>query len=238
MLLTGNYLIVFLAILIHFVRSTLKESTRTNTLEKQKIEAELNLNQAKLELLKNQIHPHFLFNTLNNLYGLCLEKSDNAVDVVLKISELLDYMLYKCNNPLVDLEEELAFLKNYIDLESLRNDKRLKLDLKLENSKEKTQIAPLILFPFIENAFKHSAENNTGKRFIGISLELINAELTLLVKNNFITKENKKTISGGLGLDNVLRRLNLIYPNSHSLQINENEGVYNVQLKIHLDGQS
>jgi len=234
-LMAGNYLIVFLAIIIHFITETAIEGNKIRLVEKKKYQLESKLNEAKLELLKGQIHPHFLFNTLNNLYGLCLEKSDKATDMVLKISELLDYMLYRCNKEKVSLDEELEFLKNYIDLEKIRNDQRLELKIQFPFKIEEHQIAPLLLFPFIENAFKHSALNNPGKRSISILIEKEDANLRLQLVNSFVEYSDSNNKSGGLGLENVRNRLNLIYPKQHCLNIASESNIYKVDLSIDLN---
>lgn len=231
-LLAGNYLIIFFAVVVHFIAESYRKNTAKEAIEKQKMETELKLNQANLELLKNQIHPHFLFNTLNNLYGLCLAKSDNAPGMVLKIADLLDYILYKCNSNKVWLSNEIDFLNNYIELERIRVDKRMQLDVSIEKPDSDIEIPPLLLFPFVENAFKHSAKNNSGKRNISITLTMNENEINFEVKNNFVSNNNSNNKQSGLGLDNVKKRLKLIYGTTNLLTINKNKNEFEVILSL------
>jgi LytS/YehU family sensor histidine kinase len=188
---------------------------------------------AELSFLKSQVHPHFLFNTLNNLYALTLIKSEKTPDVVLKLSGLLDYMIYKSNDKFVPLDKELEMLESYIDLEKLRYNQRLDFDYELLGVPGSYKIAPLILLPFIENSFKHGAGNNRTNPKIKIRLAVANNCLRLQVINSVPgEKQNDKDLGEGIGLKNVRRRLELIYPNSHSLNIQEREKEFEVNLEI------
>ena len=233
-LLMVNYLIIFFMVVLHFISESYENIMAKQQSEKLKIQTELKLNQANLELLKNQIHPHFLFNTLNNLYGLSLAKSDIAPEMVLKISSLLDYMLYKCNTERVDLRNEIEFLNNYIELERIRSDERLQLQLQLPEIQEAIFVPPLVLFPFVENAFKHSARHNSGLRQITINLTINNKNLIFRVKNNFVSAAPASTASGGLGLENIGQRLKLIYAHNYTLKLNDSHNLFTVLLKLPL----
>lgn len=224
--LIGNYVIVFFATtVVIFKKWYLSELAKKN-LVKEKMAAELSF-------LKSQVHPHFLFNTLNNLYALTLIKSEKTSDVVLKLSGLLDYMIYKSNDKFVSLSKELEIMTNYIELEELRYNKRLDLEYKLDGNPGTYKIAPLILLPFIENAFKHGASNDRSSPKIIIKVKIEHNCLILNVVNTILgQKQNDETLSEGIGLKNVRRRLELIYPQMHNLEINESEEQFEVNLKV------
>lgn len=195
-------------------------------IEKEKLESELNY-------LKAQIHPHFLFNTLNNLYALTLQNSSKASDVVIKLSGLLDYMLYHSKADKVPLEKELTIINNYIELEKIRYGDRLKLTFEVVGDKNTVEIAPLILIPFVENAFKHGASNDRTKPVISIYVTINNNCIKLQVKNSIPShKSSNNEVSKGIGLDNIKRQLDLIYPNSHKLTIENSDFEYKVNLNL------
>lgn len=198
-------------------------------LENEKLEAEL-------KFLKSQIHPHFLFNTLNNLYALTLQKSDKAPDVVLQISNLLEFTLYSEKKKEVELQEEVKLLKGYIDLEVLRFGKRLRIDQDISDDLDGLMIAPLILLPFVENSFKHGASRDAQSPYINISLRVDENRLTFMISNSFISEpDRKETYNERIGLKNVRRRLELIYPGRHELEISQEQDVFKVCLKIDLN---
>ncbi|WP_289054737.1 sensor histidine kinase [Carboxylicivirga marina] len=187
--------------------------------------------QAELNFLKTQVHPHFLFNTLNNLYALTLKKADEAPDVVIKLSDLLRYMLYECGEKFVPLTKELTFLTNYIELQSIRHDKSI-VNIKHERIGEPGNkvIAPLLLLPIIENCFKHGITQGDKEVQIQILLSIEENKLTMHVKNTL--NERIKNFTDGLGISNVRRRLELIYPNQHAFEINTDEGFFDVMIEI------
>ena len=209
-----------------------KNIERTNQLENEKLEAEL-------KFLKAQIHPHFLFNTLNNLYALTLKKSDDAPEVVLKLSGLLDYMLYEGSQSKVPLDHELKHLKNYIELERLRYGKKLRYTEKITGQITGQSIAPLILLPFVENSFKHGAGSGISQPEISIIINVTDAILTMEVSNTKLEHSDscQTGCASGIGLSNVRRRLDLLYANSYSLITNNTVGRYTVCLTIDLDNQ-
>jgi LytS/YehU family sensor histidine kinase len=188
---------------------------------------------AEVNNLKSQIAPHFLFNTLNNLYGLAVDKSDRLPDLMLRLSDLLRHSLYETQKPLVLITEEIAVLKSYIELESIRLESDLKLDFHNtvpENSEY--QIAPLILIVFIENAFKHARFVKSAPVSIHIRTDLQNDRFALTIRNNY--NNQKKTSVNGIGLINVMRRLELLYPDNHQLIINKDEVYYTIDLQLKL----
>ncbi len=230
------HFIVFLGIAIKQVKRSVTIQQEKSELEKARLTTELKLKEAELKLLKAQVHPHFLFNTLNNLYGLTLEKSDKAPGLVLQLSEILDYILYRCDANLVLLSEEIRNLQNYIDIEKIRYPDKLKLTTRFEERFGKLKIAPLILLPFVENAFKHGVSHFPGIAFVKIDAVIKGENLHFSIENSrnrAIRKE--QNYSRGIGLVNVKKRLDLLYPGKHHLEIEEKEDTYSVNLTIQLE---
>jgi len=203
---------------------------------RQHFEAEKKQQQLTAEVnnLKSQIAPHFLFNTLNNLYGLSVEKSDKLPDLMLRLSDLLRHSLYETQKPLVNLSDEINVLKSYIQLESIRLEDDLKLEFESSiPEKSDALIAPLILIVFIENAFKHARLFNSGPVKIYINTMIENNLFTLTVENNYNTQ--RKDSTSGIGLINVKRRLEILYPGQqHRLTISRGEVLYTVTLQLEL----
>ncbi|WP_185152764.1 sensor histidine kinase [Fulvivirga aurantia] len=185
----------------------------------------------ELSLLKNQINPHFFFNTLNNLYALALEKSNETPAVILKLSQLMRYSIYDCKGPFVEIEKEIAYIENYIALQQIR-----KLDTQIEFKKQvndqSLKIAPLILIVLLENAFKHGVDSMPNGAFVMVRLEANKSNVEFQVSNNFNANNNQST--GGLGLENVTKRLDLIYGKSFNFTTVEKDEVFIATLKIKL----
>jgi len=197
-------------------------------LEKEKIEAELNF-------LKSQIHPHFLFNTLNNLYALTLKKSDKAPDIVIQLSHLLEYTLYSGKETEVELSEEIKQFVGYIDLEKLRFGKRLKIITEITENTDGFMIAPLLLLPFVENSFKHGASNDLQSPFIELKIKTENNHLIFSIINSYRSTSGKfEGYKERIGLKNVKRRLELLYPGKHRLELIQKEDTFDVNLKLEL----
>jgi len=192
---------------------------------------------SELNFLKSQINPHFLFNTLNNLYALSLKKSDQAPETVLMLSEMMRYMLYECNVEKVPLSKEINYLKNYLELEKIRLGQDFDLNFNVHGEVNDLHIAPLMFIPFIENSFKHGVNNLIADGFVHIDLYIDEGKLSMQIKNNS-GQENLKNVhkknSGGIGLINIKRRLKLIYPDKHKLDIKQTENTYTVNLNIQL----
>ena len=229
-LMVGIYLVILLGTAIKLLKHWYTARDKNLILSREKVEAEL-------KLLKSQIHPHFLFNTLNNLYALALEKSDQTPEVILKLSELLDYMLYECNQPLVLLEKDIEMLRNYIALESLRYGDRLNLTFEIEGDIRGMQIAPLLLLPFIENSFKHGAGKIGNRSRIDIRIAIHSDVLNASISNS-VSTEKIEHQAPGLGLENVRKRLELLYPEKHTLAISQSDDQYSVSLNLDLKGNS
>ncbi|QGY45727.1 sensor histidine kinase [Maribellus comscasis] len=222
----SDYVLPGIASAIYFFKRWYIEEQKNKKMAEEKLAAELNF-------LKAQIHPHFLFNTLNNLYTLTLLKSEEAPDIVLKLSELLDYMIYKSNIRFVPLANELEIVEGYIDLEKMRYSERLELSYSVNGEADKHQIAPLILLPFIENCFKHGASKDRIKPVVDIEINIMSEFLTLKAINSVPEKKGKEEPENeGIGLSNVKRRLELIYPDKYELEINSNNRLFGVELKI------
>jgi two-component system sensor histidine kinase LytS len=189
---------------------------------------------AEVNNLKAQIAPHFLFNTLNNLYGLSVEKSDKLPNLMLRLSDLLRHSLYETQKPLVSITEEINVAKSYVDLESIRleDDLKLKFDNRVPVGAP-YQIAPLLLIVFVENAFKHSRLVQLAAVQIEITAMLEGDMFTLNIKNNY-NKERKTSSKNGIGLTNVKRRLEVLYP-QHQLAINKDDLFFTVNLQVQLE---
>ncbi|TDK47972.1 sensor histidine kinase [Algoriphagus formosus] len=192
-------------------------------------ELEAEKNQAELAMLKNQINPHFLFNTLNNLYGLCVEKSDEAPEVVLKLSDMMRYTIYEGSQNEVLLSKEIHYLENFLGLQKLRHRYHPKIDFQLSLEQDK-MISPLLLIVPLENAFKHGVEKLTEQAFVKVSISSNQEKLRFTVENNFDPSLQSK--ESGIGLENLKRRLKLAYPEAHFLQITKNKDIHQVTLEI------
>jgi sensor histidine kinase YesM len=185
--------------------------------------------KAELTLLKSQVNPHFFFNTLNNLYGLTVEKSDDAPKVVLKLSDMMRYTIYEGREDIVLLKDEIKYLKNYIELHKIRYQKKVIITFKYTYD-EDDRVAPLLFIILLENAFKHGVERLTKDAYIHINLTTENNIIKFCIENNY--EEPKKTRQHGIGLDNLKDRLNLIYPKKHKLLIEKDKTIYKTILEI------
>lgn len=199
--------------------------------EKYAIELEQKNMESELRMLKSQLQPHFLFNNLNTIYFLMETNPTLAKEVMIQFSDVLSHQLYNAKKDKVYLKEELDSLENFLKIQQVRHEDFLNLSYKFPANPKGLQIAPMILLTFVENAFKHGQKENGYD--IDIEVELQGTELHLQVSNYFGTLKQEK--NGGVGLENVQRRLSLIYPNKHKLNINKKEDKYTVDLTITLD---
>lgn len=215
-----------IAIAIKLIRLNIKQKVASQELLKRKLEIEL-------QFLKAQTNPHFLFNTLNNIYALARKNSDKTPDVILKLSNMLRYMLYETTSENIAIENEIKIIDDYIEIEKLRYSSRLSIEFHKEIDNYKEKIAPLLLLPFVENAFKHGAGESRFESFIIIDLQLINGHLHFEIKNS---KEEsfENEINENIGLYNIKRQLELIYPD-HELIIENAESEFKVKLTINLN---
>ena len=191
---------------------------------------------AELKLLKAQLNPHFLFNTLNNLYGLSVVKSDKLPDLMLKLSDLLRYSLYETKEVLVPIEQEITYLKNYISLEKIRLEDKTDIEFNIDQNLTTKEIAPMLFIVFVENAFKHIGDLNDGKSSVKVSITQEENGINFICKNTLDKTEslNHHLEKGksGIGLQNAKKRLKLLYPNKHKLILKEENENYIVNLKL------
>lgn len=190
----------------------------------------------ELKFLRQQTSPHFLFNTLNNIYALARKKSDNTADVVLRLSSLLRFMLYESREPLIRIVEELTLLDGYIELERIRYNNRLSIDFQRQVDDGNQKIAPLLLLPFVENAFKHGISESRFGSFVNMNLELTQQQLLFTVENS---KENGEAerLKENIGLSNVRRQLELLYPD-HQLEVDNQTNLFRISLRINLNSHA
>lgn len=220
-----DYATVALAVCFYIINDYRAKQSLNEQLIKAKAEAEI-------KLLKGQLHPHFLFNSLNNIYSLALLKSAHTADSILMLTDLLDYLVYRANMDAVSLDKEVQLLENYIGLEKLRYGDDLQLTMNLNEIAEGVMVAPLILLPFAENCFKHGGPGPDGYFSIHMELKASPKKLTFLLRNS---KKVNPVEAGGVGLQNLKERLRLIYPDRHQLDISETMHSYQVWLQIKLD---
>lgn len=211
---------------LKFVKDRMLQQQRLQEKERQHTETEL-------RFLKSQLQPHFFFNTLNNLYSLTIQKSDLAPEIVLKLADLMSYMLYESGASTVSLDKEITHLENYIAIERLRFGPRLQLSFEKEGISGQVNIPPLLLFAFVENSFKHGLQQTIEPGKIEIMLALEDGHLFFSISNPVPGQSaNRETNGNGIGLKNVTRRLGLLFGDRYSLDMREGAGVFRVQLKI------
>jgi len=224
--LRGSITIGGLAAAIKLMKCFYEKEQSALKLEKEKVSAEL-------QMLKAQLHPHFLFNTLNNIYSYTQEVSVVASNMIFGLSELLRYMLYECNQPFVTLDKELKMINDYIKLEKVRYDEHLDLSVNLPQYPSKLRIAPLLLLPLVENCFKHGASKMIRDPWISIVVTITGRVLTMKLVNGRVPE--KKDETSGIGTANTKKRLDLIYPEKYEFQAFAEEDMYIVILKLWLE---
>lgn len=225
----GELYVVAFVTAIKVTVDWLNEKSKLHELEKRQLTTEL-------KFLRSQVSPHFFFNTLNNIYALSLDKSDKAPQVILKLSDLMRYLLYGTKKKHQDLAKELECIQNYVDLEQIRFDDSLQINFNIFGDPENKTIAPMLLIPLVENCFKHGASQNIGKMHIAIDILIEESFLTFnatntLPPNKMNNLQNAQ--EGGIGLSNVKKRLELGYaPKDYQLSIFEKDKTFNVILKL------
>jgi len=219
-----SLMFIFLSTVLKFTTDWFLNERIQRNLENQRLSAELSF-------LKSQINPHFLFNSLNSIYSLAYQRSETTPDAILKLSEIMRYMLYECNDNEVSLEKELQYLQNYIELQKIRFGKKAYIDFKINGKVDGQQIVPLLLIAFIENAFKHGVANDPGSA-IRLLIEVDESHLYFFIQNR--KHNNNKDNLGGIGLINVKRRLDLLYPNRYKLDIIDGKETYTCELTLDL----
>ncbi len=191
--------------------------------------------QSQLQLLKAQVHPHFLFNTLNNIYSYTQNTSPVASQLVMGLSDMLRCILYECNRPLISLNKELKMLQDFIFLEKIRYGNKLDVNIDVPKDVDEFEIAPLLLLPFVENSFKHGASQMIEQPWISLSITIDDGSMRMKLVNGKAENYKAPTESAGIGIQNVQRRLELLYPNKHTLKIQDLEEVFIVDLTLELD---
>lgn len=222
------YLVVIIVSAFKLLKLNLKHAEETKKLETKILETQLKLKEQELNYLKMQIHPHFLFNTLNTMYGFALKKADETPEMILKLSNLLDYLLYQVDKPFVALQDEINHIDDYIELEKMRFNDTLQVNFNTENILEDTKIAPMLFIPFIENSFKHG-NLKQGVLQINIKLFCKNDTIFFEIEN---TTNSSLTSKNGIGLENIKKRLNLLYKDKHQLDIESTNRLFKVHLKL------
>jgi sensor histidine kinase YesM len=221
------FIVIFIGML-RFAKDWFELEARKNELENEKLTAELNF-------LKEQINPHFLFNTLNNLYYLAFTQSPNTTEVIAKLSQMMRYMIYDSNYPTVPLSKEIEYMQNYISLERLRLNDSIPIKMETNGDTERARIAPLIFITFLENAFKHGVTTNQPKAWVNASVDVSGNECVYKVENSkFPSNKKIGDDKKGIGLHNVRRRLELTYPDKFELSVNDQPDRYSVELKLML----
>ena len=213
--------------------SLVRNRIRTRILHAQQSLAQT---KSELQVLQSQLSPHFLFNTLNNLYGISISDHQKVPGLLLKLSDLLRYSVYEAKEPFVPLKAETEYLKNYIDFEQLRLGTRLELTVRMDTIPDQSvTIAPMLLIVFLENAFKHSRNSGEEKIYIDVALKVSGDKIDFTVKNSYAVNEQPvvRNKNSGFGLESVRKRLQLLYRNRHQLQIEQTGQQYIVNLSLY-----
>lgn len=212
---------------LKMVKQWYEREKMTKDLEKINVETEL-------KYLKSQINPHFLFNSLNSLYALTLVKSDKAPELVLKLSEILRYVLYEAKEKFVSLDKEINYLRSYLELEKIRHGDRLDVDFKIDGDVRNKKIAPMLFLTFLENSFKHGISNTAGDGYVSIDMNIDEDQLDFHISNSKPSSDSKTPYKGGIGLENTKKRLNILYPNKYKLETQDSDSNYEVNLNLQL----
>jgi two-component system LytT family sensor kinase len=229
---TSNYILILLVtsslLSFRFLKDKMQVQLQFENLEKEKISTEL-------DFLKAQINPHFLFNSLNNILFQIDKSNTNARETLLKFSEMLRYQLYDCSNDLIEIEKELQYIRNFIEIQMLRKSTKYSCSLTVSDSVKNFSIAPLLLIPFIENAFKHISNHVHGENSIRINMDYREGQFLFSILND---ADDVKSIeiseNKGIGLSNVKRRLELLYPGKYNLDIKEGNKKYSVNITLNV----
>ncbi|TXK76837.1 sensor histidine kinase [Mesonia sp. K4-1] len=229
-----KFFVNLLMMAISFVLATLLETfVYVQRKEKGIALAKAELNEAELKFLKMQINPHFLFNALNNIYALSVTNSEKTQEGISTLSQMLRYVLYDCERPKVPLQKELEYISHFIELFKLKSSKDFNINFTQEIENDSIMVAPMLFVPFIENAFKHSGIEKGGESFVNISLKSSSNSIDFKVENSLPTEPLITDEHGGIGLQNVKKRLEILYSEKHQLSI-ENKNTFKVILKVNI----
>ena len=223
----GGFFLLLITIPLRLVENWFKQQELQQELKTHQLEAEL-------RFLKAQVNPHFLFNALNNIYSLSFTESKKAPEMILKLSDMMSYMLYDCKSEKVRLEDEIAYLQNYIDLQQLKKDGEFNISFEPSGDIQQVMITPMLFIPFFENAIKHGNLENTVEGWLKSWLNVDHHQLQFHISNSFCPKQSNTNMPGGVGLENIRERLLLLYPEKHQLTIKEGEGEFSVHLSLTL----
>ncbi len=217
--------VLLIAIPLRLVRNTLKKEELEIALKNQQLEAEL-------KFLRTQVNPHFLFNSWNNIYSLAFTQSTKTPDMILRLSDMMSYMLYDCKSEKVNLSKEIDYLQNYIALQQLKKDGEYQIEFEVIGIKDGIMISPMLFIPFFENAFKHGNLEDVQNGWLKSEIKIeANHKIYFHISNSF-NPLYRSPLKGGVGLENVKERLELLYPNKHHLNIRKNESFYEVDLNF------
>lgn len=223
------HLFAGLGSMIYIIRKWTEQQRVNEKLMKEKLAAEL-------DLLKSQVQPHFIFNTLNNIYMLSLKSSPQTSEMIYRLSALLSYMLYDSKRQFIEVEKELDYIKNYINLEKIRYGERLDVQLTVFNNRQTLYVPPLLFLPLVENAFKHGVSNAVDDSWVHIDVSLKKKTLIFKIENSVSSEKCESNGFGnGLGLENLRRRLDILYPNRHELKLISDECSHLAILKLNFE---
>jgi two-component system, LytTR family, sensor kinase len=222
------FLLVSTGVAFRLIRDYLVSQRRLTEIAKEKAETEL-------KFLKSQINPHFLFNSLNSIYFLIDKQNTAARNTLLQFSDLLRYQLYECNTDHIEIEKEIAYLNDFIRLQQLRKDHHYEIKVAVGENVQEFRIVPLLMLPIVENAFKHISHHSDDRNFIHIDLSRSNGTFHFTVENSKEVNPMVEPGGGGIGLNNVKRRLDLLYAGKHSLQVEDKDGTFKVNMQLDID---
>ncbi|MCL5244554.1 histidine kinase [Cellulophaga sp. 20_2_10] len=229
----SRHLTQILLLLIAYILATVVEFIVYTKKKEEEIIRSKNENlETELKLLKSQINPHFLFNALNNIYALSAIDTTKTQESISYLSTMLRYVLYECERPFVLLSKEVEYIENYIKLFALKSSKKYPIETNFNIEDSTLKIAPMLLIPFVENAFKHSNVEQIRGTYININLTSKGNTITFNVENTIAQDNIIKDAVGGIGLENVKKRLEILYPKKHNLSISKNDGIFKVELKL------
>ncbi|MCE4565137.1 histidine kinase [Maribellus sp. CM-23] len=199
-------------------------------------EIETERNKAELKALRSQINPHFLFNSLNSIYSLSRKNSKEVPEKIVQLSDLLRHIIYDSDRDFIPLEKEMEMIRNYITLQNLRTDEQHKINLQVDGEEKEKMIAPMIILPFVENSFKHGLKGGSDNAFVNILLTISDHKLDLEIANSKGKSANDTDLRyQGIGIENVRKRLEMLYPGKHKLKITETEQTFTVDLQIEIN---
>lgn len=221
-----------LFIVVYMLSYILRRHNEWKQAQRDKIEMEMQKNAAEVILLKNQINPHFFFNTLNGIYSMAIQQSNKTPAAILQLSHMMRYVLYDSDEEKVPLENEIAYMQGYIEMQQIRLSSNNKVTIEVKGTSNGLMITPLLMIPFIENNFKYGISGDMDTRMF-ISIDCTDGIL-MFVSRNTIVSRNDKSIYGGIGISNVKRRLELTYHKRYDLRISEQGDEFVVQLKVKL----